>query len=428
MRIFNKFIGNSEFKRNVLTVFSGTALSQLVSIIVTPVLAKWFYGPSDFGTFATFIAITSIFVSISSGKYENAIILPKDDSQAYNIMRLSLYVVLFLSILLFLFCAIFHRFTMKLLGDEQLNSWIYLVPVAVFIASYNQVVSLWYIRKKEYRNLSLNRISKSMTTAGSNIGIVSFFSCNGGLILGNILGNSLSSIIMYFRMKRYYLVYEKYSINKLIFLVKKYRNFPFFVVPSEFLSVVTAQIPIFILLKYFGSSVVGNFSFVMTLLGVPLTLLAGSILDVFKERATRNYREYGNCIDIYIKTLRHLLVFSIPLFVLFIILSPFAFKFAFGTKWEIAGYYSQILAIMFLFKFISSPLSYTFIIASRMREDFFWHLYIFASSTIGLLVGALYFESVIVALWVFSLNYSFIYLVYLFRSYSFAKGVVPIKS
>ena len=50
----------SEFTRNVLTLMTGTTIAQAIPIAINPILTR-LYTPEDFGVFALFIAITSIF-------------------------------------------------------------------------------------------------------------------------------------------------------------------------------------------------------------------------------------------------------------------------------------------------------------------------------------------------------------------------------
>jgi len=55
---------------------TGTTIIQAILIAISPILTR-IYVPKDFGVFALFYALVTIFGSIVNGKYELAIMLPK---------------------------------------------------------------------------------------------------------------------------------------------------------------------------------------------------------------------------------------------------------------------------------------------------------------------------------------------------------------
>ena len=90
----------SEFFRNVLTLITGTTIAQAIPIAISPILTR-IYTPDDFGVVALFVAISTIFGSLANGSYELAIILPKKDEDAVNLVVLSLFISIIVSLLLF---------------------------------------------------------------------------------------------------------------------------------------------------------------------------------------------------------------------------------------------------------------------------------------------------------------------------------------
>ena len=75
--MLNKLKPKSEFSKNVLTLMTGATIAQAIPIAISPILTR-IYTPEDFGIFALFIAITTIFGTIANGRYELAIMLPKN--------------------------------------------------------------------------------------------------------------------------------------------------------------------------------------------------------------------------------------------------------------------------------------------------------------------------------------------------------------
>jgi len=75
----------SEFSRNVLTLMTGTTIAQAIPIAISPILTR-IYTPEDFGVFALYMSVASLLAVVDTGSYEHAIILPKKDEGAVNIV------------------------------------------------------------------------------------------------------------------------------------------------------------------------------------------------------------------------------------------------------------------------------------------------------------------------------------------------------
>ena len=89
--------------RNVLTLFTGTALSQLLATLFLLPLAR-LYGPLEMGLFALFQAIALGGVSLASLRYDMAIVLPKSDSHARALQSLGRRIISVFSVLVGLVC------------------------------------------------------------------------------------------------------------------------------------------------------------------------------------------------------------------------------------------------------------------------------------------------------------------------------------
>ena len=85
--MLNKLKPKSDFTRNVLTLMTGTTIAQAIPVAISPLLTR-IYAPEDFGVYALFISLATIFGSVANARYELAIMLPKKDEDAINIFAL----------------------------------------------------------------------------------------------------------------------------------------------------------------------------------------------------------------------------------------------------------------------------------------------------------------------------------------------------
>ena len=159
------------------------------------------------------------------------------------------------------------------------------------------------------------------------------------------------------------------------------------------------------------------------MLGLPIQLIGGAIAEVFKQRASQDFNEMGDFNRIFMKTLKTLVSISIIPFMTLILFSQELFEFAFGAEWREAGILAQILGVLFVLRFVVSPLSYSFIIANRLKEDMLWHIWMLISNLLIFLIGFNYYNDYKTVMWLFVANYSLIYVIYIIRSMKFSKGI-----
>jgi O-antigen/teichoic acid export membrane protein len=199
----------------------------------------------------------------------------------------------------------------------------------------------------------------------------------------------------------------------------RYQRFAQYALPADLLSTLASQSPLLFLDDVAG----GLYAFVQLVLGAPISVVSGSVLDAFKDRAARDYREKGNFADIFDKIARTLVLVSAGPTLLLLTLGPPIFGLVFGADWQEAGLFAQLLAVMYFLKLFVSPLSYSYFIVERQREDFVLHVLVLAGTVGGLWLGIRYFDSGRVAVALYSAVYSAAYVLYFFRSRSFSRGV-----
>ena len=124
----------SEFSKNVLTLMTGSTIAQVLPIVFTPILTR-LYSPEEFGVFAFYISLVTFLIVFSSGRYEQAIVLPKTDKQAINILSLSFVILFVVTFILSVTLFFFGDFVQVKIENPILNNWIWFIPICVFVSS-----------------------------------------------------------------------------------------------------------------------------------------------------------------------------------------------------------------------------------------------------------------------------------------------------
>jgi O-antigen/teichoic acid export membrane protein len=243
----------------------------------------------------------------------------------------------------------------------------------------------------------------------------------GGLIVGSVLNDGVSAGVL---ARRFWQA-DRDKCNgvrgaSIKVLARRYHKFPLYSLPADFVNVAAQQVPVVLLTNFFESTVVGFFSLTQRVLSLPLTLIASSIWDVFRQRASADFNLHGDCRSIYLKTLKSLVAISIVPFVLLFFAAPWLFSTVFGSEWRIAGEYGQILSPLFFLRFIASPLSYVLYVAGKQSYDLVGQVMLLVFAVSSVCAGAAYHNSK-VAVQLYSGSYCLVYIYYMVVSFLFSK-------
>jgi O-antigen/teichoic acid export membrane protein len=354
--MFNKLKPKSEFSRNVLTLMTGTTIAQAIPIAISPILTR-IYTPEDFGVFALFVAITSIFGSVASGRYELAIMLPKKDEDAINIFALGFIIIIFISLLLLFVILLFNDYLIKLLDNKEIGIWLYFVPITVFFIGFFNILNYFNNRKKQYKDIAVATIIKSIVLAVIQLSVGFFKQGASGLIGGQIISNIFANMRLIKNIIKDKALIARISKVKIIALGKRYKNFPLISLPSNFINVLNQNLVNMLISTVYNIKTLGFYALIQKVLGVPSSLIGSAIGQVFFQQASKERQESGLAIKTFTSTVIKLVIIAIPMYGILFLIVEDLFLFVFGETWQIAGEYAKILVPLFFIRFISSTVS-----------------------------------------------------------------------
>ena len=406
----------SKYVTNIATILTGTAATQVLALLLMPVLARY-YSVDDFGVYAVFIAIYGVISCFATGKYERVLFLIKSEDQ----MKLVSIITIGLSLLISCFSFIIFFFNGEMIIEyfdfnPKILQWLNILPLFLFLGGITVVLQSYLNVNSKYREITYSRVIRKSISLFFNLIFIIVFGNYIGLILGELLGMFFSAAYLFYSSNDLFRI-SRIEFNQVKKVLMKYKDFPLYNIPSDLVNVLTVQLPILILSSYYGVIVIGSFSLTKRVLDAPLNLISSSVLEVFRERASNDYLEKGNCRAIFVKTAKGLFFLGIIPILIIIFTAPYMFSMVFGEEWELSGVFAQILAIFYLFKFIVSPLSYMFYIAEKQRIDFFIHLYMLISTFI-IMYFPKYFNITVESLFlIYSINLALIYILTFIVSY-----------
>jgi lipopolysaccharide exporter len=399
------------FLKNIITLMTGTTIAQAIPIAASPILTR-IYSPDDFGLLALFLSITSVLAVIITARYELAIILPKEDREAINLVALSILITSAISTLMLILVIISGKSLANILGNDSIYPWLYFVPLSLFLTGVYQALSYWSNRKKQYKILASNRVNKSIVTVGMNIGIGTFKDGATGLVIGNIIAQIVATVHLIVKNLREnrFVLYEV-SFQQIKKTAKRYDQFPKVSMWSALLNTASLQLPIFILGAYFSSSVVGFFSLSQRVLSMPMTVLGSAVGQVFFQTSANLKNDDPKKLkSITYKSYRNMLLIGVIPTSFVFGFGDILFTFVFGQEWRIAGDFSRIISIWVLLVFISSPLALLYTVMEKEGSLFIFNSALFISRLFSLLIGALVLKDVLASVILFTLVSAIFYL------------------
>ncbi|WP_297484818.1 oligosaccharide flippase family protein [Sulfurimonas sp.] len=387
--MLNKLKPKSEFSKNVLTLMTGTTIAQAIPIAISPILTR-IYTPEYFGVFALYLAIVGFISIVITARYEMAIVLPRSDEEAINILALALLITVSLVVLTTLIMLLFKDEILQLFNAQSVGNLIFLVPISLLFAGLIQTFNYWSNRKEYFKAMSSSQIAQSFAI-GSMQPLLGYFSINGGLILGNILGRAVAAFVLVDKfVKNDKECLKEINKKSMITQMKKYKDFPLVNSLHAFSDILRSSGSVMLISTFFGTTVLGFYALSLRALQVPVGIIGSALGQVLYKKFTTLHNN-GEDLYSYAKSVVvKLFLIAVPFFVLLFFIAPELFAFVFGEKWRVAGEYSQLLIPYLFMNFLISPISHIPIILEKQKKFFYLNLIVNIGMLLILFVGNIF--------------------------------------
>jgi O-antigen/teichoic acid export membrane protein len=384
MKIFE-----SDFVRNVLLLMGGSLIAQVISMGSAPILTRLFT-PENFGVLGLFMAIVNIGSQVGSLCYERAIVLPKKDEEAVNVFSFSLLLLSTITVIVFLAILAFHNQILILFKKVDFGIWIWFIPLGLFLNSLFLNMKFWYIRQKRYKVISWANIAEAAVSASTKIVIgIIIGAVAGGLIGGFLLGVFVASCFLVSKSPLFDL--EKYrphiSWQKMKTLARTYKKFPLFASWNILLNSFSRHLVVFMFSVFFSAEIVGFYNLGSSILGRPVFLVSQSVQNVFFQKAAQDLANKVQIRRSLAKTTLGLMAIGFLPFLILAVLGRQLFIIIFGSNWETAGLYVQIMAPWFFVWFISSPANVVYEVCQKQDIRLYLNIALTVLRLAGLMGG-----------------------------------------
>lgn len=391
------------FSGNLIKLVVGTGLAQVVGLAVTPLLTR-IYPPEAFGTLALFLALTGIPGVVACGRYEMALLLPEHNREARQLFAVCLLLPVLMAAVMAALVCLWGTEIQAVLNTGALASIFWVMPVYVLLAGWYLAFSFWHTRLKRFGIISLARFTNAAVTSGLKLGSGTGFGATSGALVGSTLvGQALATVQMgaLCLVRTGVEARPQWSWRDLKKILIRYRRFPLVDAWGALLNCASWQLPVLVLAIFFSEALVGWYALTWRTLQLPMAMVGSALSQVFFQRAAelrQHPQELARVTAMLFQRLCRLCVAPTLALALF---GAELFALVFGSDFESAGEYAEILSVWMFFWFVSSPLSNIFTVLERQDLALRVHVFVFSSRLGALLLGG-FQQSIELTLWLFS--------------------------
>ena len=330
--------------RQVGVLLFGNVAAQLVNLGSYPVLTR-LYSPAEFGGFALFLAAVGILGPVACARFDLPIQSSKD-WQLAAVFQHALRMNVLVSIIGMVLTAAYGLATGKMGLDLAV-----LVGLGVFLSGYVLAALALLVRLERYRFYSRSLFLRALATAAAQIGLWFVLPGALALIVGFCIGATVQAASLWSSLRD--VEWRRSRPKHRRAVVVRYRRQVMTDVPSSLVAGVVLNIMNVLLLALYSRAEVGFYSLAFRVAVLPLSLISGSLSEVFFQKASASYRAAGT----FWNELRFNVLVSASLAVF--IFGPLAllarplFAFAFGRGWVPAADLLILLLPMLVVRFVS---------------------------------------------------------------------------
>jgi O-antigen/teichoic acid export membrane protein len=391
--IWKNFKRENSFTRNLGISFSGNALATILGFIFTPFIAR-LYGPSAYGLFALFLALTSLFQPILTLQFHMGYVVIHDDSEFRKVLKLSFLILLIsTSVISGLLITQSQLDIIRIDSLGKLKPYTWLFPIYFILMGFENILLGWNIKLKEFKRGAYSKILSILISKGATVilGILLPVSAIG-LLVGNLVVYVISVLtkISSSVKKSINQFFIRDSLAELLTTFKKFEAYPLYVMPGSLFSIVGAQLPVYFFAFFYDSGIIGQYALAKSVIVLPLGIIVGSTTQVFLQRASELSSESPEKLQAMVQVIyKRLFLLSIfPLFG-FSFIGEFLFNILFGYEWRLSGLFAVIIAICSVFTLAMNPISVVFRILNKEKINFMINLLSLIVKLLALVVGVI---------------------------------------
>ncbi|RLA26441.1 MAG: hypothetical protein DRR15_19750, partial [Gammaproteobacteria bacterium] len=287
MSIFGTFRSwkQSDFLRNVVKVSSGRLSAMAIAVLATPVVSRLF-APEDYGVAAVVIAAIGIAASFLPLSYERAVIFPKEEAKAGQVLVLAIVVSVVMTVALYAVLGACSVIWPDIATNSGMGLYFWLFPAGAFLLALRHTATAVCIRRKFFSSIAKADVTEAVVNSSTRIFWGIFLASSAaGLLFGYLLGVAFGALICGVRAYRWYSnIGVAGAKSELRSVLVEFRDYPLFRAPAKFAFTAAQRLPVIALGFMFPLEIVGFYAMANRAAAMPLQAASQAVRDVLLQR------------------------------------------------------------------------------------------------------------------------------------------------
>jgi O-antigen/teichoic acid export membrane protein len=356
--------------RGVAVLLTGSVAAQGIPILASFALSR-LYPDTAFGLFTVFQSALTLLSTVSTGRYEAAILVPRSRRAALKLAASCMGSSAVVSGAVLATSVVAGSTIERMLDAPGFAAIAPLLAPALLLSDMTAVATRWCNRDRRWSAMASAQALGALVRATLSIAAGLVWQSAMAMVIATIAGSIAA--LMVTRPP----IHEALSIARVparrqaaARMLGRHRRFPLYSMPAGILEAIARESVVGVMAVAFGTATVGMLGLAQRTVRMPVQALSASMGQVFRQAAARRLAAGEGCRDLLLRTAGIQALLAAPVFGTFILLGPDLFAVLFGEPWREAGVLARALSPMCFLSFTVGTVSNVLMLAGRQRFDF----------------------------------------------------------
>ncbi len=370
MRVKAFFTTEKAFLKNVSIVFGGRLYVAVLSLLLTPIIARLFT-PTDYGEYGLFNTMVQNLVVVGSLALPLAITTARK-SELNKLFNLSIAVTLFFTAFFSGILFIFKGSLDAFFSTHLFNQYWFLMLAGFFISSIMASLIAINTRLQQFKTNTTTSVIEGSSAKALNLvgGWLSLSTL--GLMLSDVISKFISLVVL-IKTQSKEIPIAIPSMRNAKKVLMQFKEFPSLILPSQWAGMLNNQLIIIIIAFQFSKLELGHLVMAIGLVGIPLNVITNAFQPVITERLVA-LNGKASIKTFFSNTILFLTIIATLLFVSLLLVPAQAFTFLLGENWEGIKPIINVLAILSIFLLIDRSFENGFIVLGKQKAVLYFSL------------------------------------------------------
>ena len=392
MKKLSRLFSTDGLSGPIVTLLSASGVVMVIGYLAIGVITR-LYLPEELGIGKYFVTIMGLVGAVASLRYEDALMLPRDDRDAAVLIWLSGAAML-LSAAVLTVLSFWSTEIADLLKLPEIAPYLPLVPLTLICMRSGKIAEFWLVRKRAFRHISAGHVGLTLAMVTGRIGAGSppIHANEAGHIGGFIFGHVVSStLLIWMALRRSATaIGSALSWTRMIQAAIRYRRFALFSTPSAMIGAITGYLPVLLIPFFFDTvtakDTLGFYGAAFGAIAIPISYVGRSVAHPFFVSAAEAQLS-GTLAAITSLVHRRLIMIGIFPVLAVMLAGPDFFELWQGVPFRQAGIFATYIAAWLVLGSIVSPLTRVYDVTESQRLDFLMALILLVCLSSALILG-----------------------------------------